>query len=160
MSKKMEHLSLRTQSMIEGRLVAGEEVLAVSRVSNGIYWKSIAVFVLGLLFAVFVAARLGALLFVVSALMFVYAYLRKNVLLCVLTTKRVMARAGIIKVDMVDIRFDKIESIELEQMLTGYAMGYANLVVTGTGNRYINVPYVANGVIVRRAFSEIVLGEE
>ena len=160
MSDMVAHLSDGTQAMLKDRLVKGEEIAAVSRVSPAIYWQAIAVAVIGLLFMIFVAQPLAFLLWGVAGLMAIYAALRQSVLLCVVTNKRIMARSGIIKVDMVDIRFNTIESVELEQMLTGYFMGYSTLVVMGTGNRYISLPYVANGAVVRRAFNELTIGEE
>jgi hypothetical protein len=33
-------------------------------------------------------------------------------------------------------------------------------VITGTGNRYIAIPYVANGIEIRRAFNEMTLNKE
>lgn len=149
----------RLAAMLENRLVKGEEVLHVSHISSGIYWTTIAVVVLALLVGTFVASRLGLFFLGVAGLMAVYAALRQSFLLLVLTNKRILARSGILKVDVVDIRFDKIESLELEQMLPGFLMGYANLVVMGTGNRYIVVPYVANAAKIRKSFNEITIGE-
>jgi hypothetical protein len=77
----------------------------------------------------------------------------------VVTNKRVLARYGLLQVDVVDIHFDKIESMELERMLPGYIMGYSNIVVMGTGNRFIVIPYVANGIQLRRAYNERVLNK-
>jgi hypothetical protein len=39
-------------------------------------------------------------------------------------------------------------------------MGYSNVVLMGTGSRFIVIPYVANGVAVRRAYNEAVLVKE
>ena len=78
----------------------------------------------------------------------------------VLTNKRVLVRYGLLQMEVVDIRFNKIESVELERMPTGMMMGYATIVIMGTGNRYISIPYVANGRRIRRAYNEMVLGED
>ena len=78
----------------------------------------------------------------------------------VLTNKRVFVRYGILQVDVVDIHFSKIESVELERMPPGFIMGYSNVVIYGTGNRMIVIPYVANGPQVRRAYNELTLNSE
>lgn len=148
------------KQMLKDRLVEGEKILAVARIHDGIYWPAAAVFVLGVLFAVFIASRLALLLFFVALLMALYAVARQNILLFVLTNKRVLARAGLLKIEVTEIHMDKIESIEVEQMLPGYVLGYSNLVVTGTGNRYISIPYVANAVAIRKFYNELTLGEE
>lgn len=148
------------RALLEGRLVKGEEILHIARIHGGVYWGAIAVGFIALLVGTFVASRLGLFLFVVTGIMGLVAYLKQRFLMFVLTNKRVLARSGIIKIDLIDMRFDTIESFELEQMLPGYLLGYANLVVMGTGNRYIVIPYVANAAIIRKSFNEIVLGDD
>lgn len=145
---------------LEDRLVAGEEVLANAEITKAIYWPSIAVLVISVLFFVFVASNLGILFLVVSALMAGYAAARRKVLLLVLTNKRVLVRYGLLQMDIVDLHFDKLESIELEQMPTGMMMGYSRVVIMGTGNRYISIPYVSNGRKIRKAYNEIVLKDK
>lgn len=150
----------KATAMVRERLVKGEEVLAHSEIHLGIYWKPVVVLILGVLVAIFVAKELGILLLVVGLLFAGYNYLRTSILLAVVTNKRLMTRYGILMVDVVDIHFDKIESIELERMLPGYLMGYSNLVVMGTGNRLLVIPYVANGPALRRAYNETVLADK
>lgn len=144
----------------EERLLPGETIVETAVIHGGIFWQAGAVFILALLVAVFLVAELGALLGVVAVLMAIYAILRKEILMLVVTNKRILARYGILQVDVVDIQFDKLESVELQRMLPGYIMGYSNVVVMGTGNRYIVIPYVANGIQVRRAYNEQALAEK
>ncbi len=157
----MVTLTSKQREAVEERLVSGEKVLAVGEISSkGIYWKSIAVFGIALLFAMFVASELGVLLGVTALVMFGYAAAVKAILLLVITDKRVIVRYGLLQIEVVDLHFDKVESIELERMLTGYIMGYANVVIMGTGNRFIRIPYVANGAALRKAYNELTLGGE
>lgn len=150
---------VRISADVRSRLVEGEKILRVSRISPAIYWKSFAVVILALLFYIFIAAPLGTLLLIVSGIMALYAFALSRILLVVITNKRIMARGGLIKIDIVDLPFDKLESVELERMLPGYLFGYATLIIMGTGNRFIGVPYLANAVNLRRAYSEIGLKE-
>ena len=56
---------------------------------------------------------------------------------------------------------ETVESVELERMLPGFLMGYANIVIMGTGNRYIVIPFVGNPRRLRKAYNEQVLvGDE
>ena len=141
------------------RLLDGEEIVAQAVIHRGIYWQSAAVFILSVLVALILAIELGVLLAVVSGLMALYAMMKKSILMFVVTNKRILVRYGILQVDVVDIHFDKVESIELERMLPGYIMGYSNIIAMGTGNRYIAIPYVQNGPQLRRAYNELVLNE-
>ncbi len=108
----------------------------------------------------FIASPIGVMLFVVGALMLCVAILTQHFLLLAVTNKRVLARYGLLQMDVVDIRLSKIESIDLERMLPGHIFGYANVVVMGTGNRMIRVSYIGNAEEFRRYYNEMVLAEE
>ena len=150
---------LEKHNKVDSLLVKGEDVVELAVIHAGIYWKSAAVFV----FAIFVGLmvfELGVLLAVTAILMFAYATIKKSILMLCLTNKRMFFRYGILQVDVVDMRFDKIESVELERMPPGYLMGYSNVVIMGTGNRYVVIPYVANGPEIRQAYNRMTLAEE
>ncbi|MCC6598937.1 MAG: PH domain-containing protein [Alphaproteobacteria bacterium] len=152
-------LGIKGKAKVESALVQGERVVETAVIHPGIYWQTLAVFVLAIIVGLFVFP-LGVLLAVVSVLMFGYNTLKKEILLLVLTNKRIFVRYGILQVDLVDINFSKIESIELERMPTGYLMGYANVIVMGTGQRYITIPYVGNGPAIRQAYNQMTLADE
>lgn len=144
---------------IEKILVKGEEVLLRAELHGALYWKSVAVLIFALMLG-FVIPTLGVLLAVVGALMLIVAILTQHFLLLAVTNKRVLARYGLLQMDVVDIRLSKIESIDLERMLPGHIFGYANVVVMGTGQRVIRVPYIGNAEKFRRFYNEMVLIEE
>ena len=152
----------KLRAFLEERLVKGEKIVARARIHQGIYWKSAVVFALSILVALFVVFELGVILALTAFVMVIYAVILQDILLLIVTNKRIFARYGVMQVDVVDIHFDKIESIELERMLPGYLFGYANVVIYGTGNRMIVIPFVANAVQVRKAYNEQTLanGEE
>lgn len=150
-------MSAKARAAAEERLLPGEIIVESAVIHNGIFWQAAAVFILALLVAIFVVKELGILLAVTAVIMGIYAIIKKEILMLVVTNKRILARYGLLQVEVVDIHFDKLESMELERMLPGYIMGYSNVVLMGTGNRYIVIPYVANGVALRRAYNEQVL---
>lgn len=144
---------------IDAMLIEGEQIVARAHISPFIYWQTFCVFILAI-FVGLIAAPLGWLLVVTAILMFIYNALRKHILLLVLTNKRMFMRYGILQIDVVDMRFSKIESIEIERMPTGYIMGYSNLVIMGTGQRYITIPYVSNGPEIRQAYNRLTLDKD
>lgn len=144
---------------VNGMLVDGEELVVEAKIHWAIYWKAVAVFILAVIVGLIIF-ELGVLLAVSAFVMFVHATLRKEILMLVLTNKRVLLRYGILQVDVVDMRFSKIESVELERMLPGYLLGYANVVLMGTGQRYVGIPYVGNAVEFRRAYNKLTLEDD
>jgi hypothetical protein len=157
--KKDASLKTRGQADVSEMLVKGEEIVSEAVIHPGIYWRTVAVFILAILTSLFVF-ELGLLLLVVSIAMFIHVTVKKSLLMLIVTNKRVLVRYGILQVDVVDMRFSKIESLELERMLPGYLMGYANIVLMGTGNRYVVIPFVGNAVELRRAYNKITLVDD
>ncbi len=141
-------------------LVKGEEVILRARFHGAIYWKSVAVLILSVFFALLFIREIGVILGIFGALMLCASILTKHYLMLVITNKRVLARYGILQMDVVDIRLSKVESIDLERMLPGHVFGYSNVVVMGTGQRMLRVPYIANADAFRRFYNEMVLIEE
>ncbi|MCB1783349.1 MAG: PH domain-containing protein [Alphaproteobacteria bacterium] len=144
---------------IHRMLVSGEEVLLVGKLHGAIYWKPVVI----LLFAMFVSLYVpmfGLIFGFVGLISLCITVLIQHYLLLAVTNKRVLARYGLLQMDVVDIRLSKIESIDLERMLPGHLFGYANVVVMGTGQRVIRIPYIANAESFRRFYNEMVLAEE
>lgn len=157
--KRTERGYARDLEAAKSALVEGEEIIIMGKIHGAIYWKGVAVVLFAILLA-FKIPVLGALFLVVGLVMLGIARLTKHFLLLALTNKRILTRYGILMVEIVDIKFRNIESVETERMLPGQIFGYANVVIMGTGNRYIRIPFVANAVEFRRAFDKISLERE
>lgn len=144
---------------IENMLTKDERVLASADIHWGVYWQPVTVLAFALLVAFF-AWQIGMIFLVFGILLLVRAALHKSFFLIVITNKRLIARYGILQMDVVEMRFRHIESLELERMPTGLVMGYSTVQISGTGQRIIRIPYVSNGTDLRRAYNEIVLERE
>lgn len=144
---------------VESLLLKGERIIVNCDVHWGIYWKSLAIIIIALLVTFFIP-QIGFILLVAGAVGMIHSYMMSRMLLLVLTNKRVLMRYGILQVDVVSMKFRNIESVELERMLPGFLMGYSNVIIMGIGQRFVAIPYLANGVTFRRAFNELTLDEE
>jgi len=140
-------------------LVKGEEVILRAEIHRALYWRSVVVILIAVFLSLYVIP-LAMIAGVAGAIMLCAAILTQHYLLLVVTNKRVLARYGLLQMDVVDIRLSKIESIDLERMLLGHLFGYSSVVVAGTGQRIIRVPYIANGEVFRRFYNEMALAEE
>ncbi len=142
-------------------LQPGETLVRLARVSNGIYWKSVAVLILALIVMTSVILfNLGVFLLLVAAIMATHAYLTKHYLILALTDKRVLVRQGILNLDTVQLRYNRIESVELEWSIPGRILSYSVVVMTGTGSRVAVVPFIADGPQFRKDLDERLYAEE
>ncbi|MGZ9097831.1 MAG: PH domain-containing protein [Micavibrio sp.] len=151
--------SASAQKILTSMLMEDENMLRVATISAGIYWKGLTILVIAIL--LFLKwPPLGILLLVVSGLMLLIAYLTKHFLLLAATDKRVFIRSGIINLDVIQMRYSKIESVELAWTLMGQFLGYSSVVITGTGNRVTIIPFVADGIQFREVMTKILLEKD
>ncbi len=160
-NKQHRKRNIRSDQELElnNMLVKGEKIILCARVHGALYWRSVAVLLIAVVLFFYIPA-LSAVIGAAGVIMLCVAMLTKYYLLLVVTNKRVLARYGLLQMDVVDIRLSRIESIDLERMLLGHIFGYANVVVAGTGQRVIRVPYIANSEAFRRFYNEMVLVDE
>lgn len=137
-------------------LLEGEQMIVQGRVHPAIFWKAVGVMGLAVVM-LFKAFALGLFLCFVAAVMMALAALTRRYLVLILTDKRVIIRAGIAFVELIEIRHSQIESVELFYTLPGQIFGYASVVVSGTGRRNVMVPFMENAVEFRRALEEMLI---
>ena len=161
-----EALSAGPRSVLRSMLMPDEKLLQVGVIGNGIYWKSIAVMLLGVVVVVF--AILSPILgFFISFLglscilygigMFLWAYLIQQYLLLAATDKRVIIRFGVFNLEVVQMMYNKIESSEVYASFMGRYLGYASVVVSGTGGHTMVIPYVINAAKFRNIINDIMM---
>lgn len=144
---------------LQSILMPDEKVLRVATVSAGIFWKGIIVFILSAI-VMTKAFALGAFLMLVSVIMLGIAYLTKYFLLLAATDKRVIIRHGIINLDTIQFRYTKLESVELSRTIIGQILGYASVVITGTGSRITVVPFIADASKFRAELNKILFEQD
>jgi uncharacterized membrane protein YdbT with pleckstrin-like domain len=148
-----ESLTLRRQD-VPSELREGEKVLGKAIISQGIFWKPLVMLMVALFFFTF-APPLGFFLSLVALVMGGFFYVMKHFMMFVVTNQRLLIRSGIIKIDTLQIRLDRIESVEIQRTLMGQFLNYATLVVTGTGSRLAFIPYMENAAQLRNILDEV-----
>lgn len=137
----------------------GEKILAKGKISDAIFWKAFGVFMIALLLWT-IAAPLGIFLTIVATLTALYAALLKKFLLLIVTNERIFFRSGLLKVDTVQVRLERVESVEIQRTLMGQFLSYGTVVLTGTGSRYSYIPYLANAAELRNVIDELLYQRE
>ncbi len=144
------------QSLLRG----DEKVLRFASIHWGIYWKSAFCGVITLLMLFSPLFNLGVFFALVTVIMLTFATMYKHFLLLALTDKRVFLRHGILRVDTIQIRHSRIESVETERTIMGQLLGYAAVVIYGTGSRRTAIPYIADALEFRNELDEMLSAYE
>jgi len=107
-----------------------------------------------------IAPPLGIFMGIVALLTFIYSLLLQKFLLLTVTNNRIFFRSGLIKVDTVQVRLDRVESVEIQRTITGQLLNYGTVVLTGIGSRYSYIPYLANAAAVRNIIDDLLYQRE
>jgi uncharacterized membrane protein YdbT with pleckstrin-like domain len=126
---------------VEDNLMPGEEVTYRTHLHWTIYLRGVLVALLGLALVVAgfwrpdldVLAYLGAAVLVVAAIMWLGQWVKSRTSEFAVTNKRVIIKVGLIRRDTLELPLGKVESIGVDQSITGRLVGYGSIVVVGTG---------------------------
>lgn len=149
----------RQEYDLPSSLREGEKVLVKGEISSGIFWKAGAILVIAALVGL-LAWQLGVFLAIVAGLTFLYELLLTRFLLLIVTNERIFFRSGILKVDTVQVRLERVESVEIQRTLVGQLLGYGTVVLTGTGSRFSYIPYLSNAARLRNVIDELLYQRE
>ncbi|QCR38758.1 PH domain-containing protein [Nissabacter sp. SGAir0207] len=147
-------------SYVDSNLSKGEEVITRAHVS----WLSFLFVIvigtvcllIGLLGALIRGSGGGDIPGISWFFILVGAFLLLKVTLIIVTTelaltnKRVIAKFGFIRRTTVELRLDKVESLEVNQGIMGRLLGYGNIVVKGTGGTGTPIPSIKKPLDFRR----------
>lgn len=158
---RIENTTATGEEALQSILMPGEKIMRIAQISPGIYWKGFAVLILAvvLLFSG-VLFNLGLFFLFVSVLMLSVAYLTRYFLLLAATDKRIIIRHGILNLDTIQFRYTKLESVELSRTIIGQILGYASVVITGTGSRITVIPFIADASRFRQELNKILFEQD
>lgn len=156
----IERTTATGEEALQSILMPDEKLLRVAQISPGIYWKGVVLFILSVIVMIFIGFNLGAFLMFVSILMLSISYLTRYFLLLAATDKRVIIRHGILNLDTIQFRYTKLESVELSRTIIGQILGYASVVITGTGSRITVIPFIGDASKFREELNKILFDQD
>jgi len=130
-------------SYIDSNLIGSEQVLYRGKVTL-LAWIPWVIW--GLILAMFTAG-IGLLLLPLG-----YFVLRSNE--AGITNKRLIAKAGLIKRDTVEIPIKKVSSLQIKQGIAGRLFGYGSLVISDTGSSHAPIRFIKDPMRFRQRFFE------
>ena len=129
---------------ISHQLLGDEHVEYQAKAHWVVYIKGIILFAIGSVLLATEGRGLALIFLILGVLALVWAYLWQRTTELAITNKRVVAKFGIIRRHTIDQQLSKIEGTNLEQGILGRMLGYASIVVRGTGSGRTPIPYIGN----------------
>ena len=90
----------------------------------------------------------------VGLIFLVWVYILYKTTEIAITSKRVISKSGFITRNTIEINLPKIESVQVDQSLTGRLFDYGTIVIAGAGTPNLSVPGVASPLTFRVRFME------
>lgn len=126
-------------SYVESVLNPGERILHVGAVSG---WSQFWLWVLGVLLLPLFGAGLIPL---------AVAWINLRTTELAVTERRVIAKFGLISRETIEIKVERIESLQVNQSVMGRLLGFGTIVFSGAGTPQLTVPSIKDPLAFRRA---------
>lgn len=106
--------------------------------------------------AEFIAIFLGLFLILSAVFSLIRAMIIKLTTELAITTKRVIAKIGLVRRSTVELNHSKVESLNVEQSITGRILDFGTVIVNGTGGGNTPIPGIDAPLDFRRKAMEII----
>jgi uncharacterized membrane protein YdbT with pleckstrin-like domain len=153
---------------IDKNLMAEEEIVYTAKIHWFIYLPPLFWLVVGVLLVLVkpnavelrdlepYLAPLGIVLIVYAAIRFIGAWITRWTTELGITTKRVIAKFGLIRRDTVELNHSKVESFIVVQSILGRIFDFGTLVIQGTGGGQTPIQGVDSPLTFRREAMQVI----
>jgi uncharacterized membrane protein YdbT with pleckstrin-like domain len=157
-------------SYVEENLMPNEKVLYLARIHPAIFMSAIVDFLIGAVLGAgafllndqlnagspsLALAFLAAFFGLIAVISFFEALITRLTTEFAVTNRRVVAKAGFVRRHTLEMLLQKVESVAVNQGITGRILNYGSLTITGTGGTKERFTAIANPMAVRRYINQI-----
>ncbi len=149
---------------VEKSLAAGEEIRYSAGISLWRYWARFLIgglLIVGVLPTFMMAHNaetpmrwLLLVVLVLGLLVFFWPFVVRRSTELVITNKRLIVKHGLVSTHSIEIRFEKIETVRVNQGLFGKIFKYGDILVTGTGSTFDPIPAISHPLEFRTALNQ------
>ena len=130
-------------SYVQTALINNESVFYQGKVS---LWSLTPYFVIGLF--TLPLFGLGLLFWLVAAIRYFTTELA-------ITDKRIISKFGLIRRDTVEVNINKVESMQVDQSITGRIFNFGTITIAGAGDPKAPIPGISSPLVFRKKFFEV-----
>jgi len=153
-------------SYVDGNLMAGEKVIYRAEIHWYIFIPGTIWLLIGIAF-VYASKHgnpgdpnplgvVGAIFAIIGIILLIKAFITKISTELAVTSKRVIAKAGLISRTTVELNHGKVESMNVDQSIMGRVLGFGTIVVNGTGGGKTPIPNIKAPMNFRRNAMETI----
>lgn len=117
---------------IEQNLLADEEIVYKARLHRMIFWKACALIILGAIFLL-IQPIIGGLVILIGLFALLSPVIAYSTSEFGVTNKRVIIKIGFLRRKTLELLLRHVETIAVDQSITGRLLDYGSVTLTGTG---------------------------
>jgi len=130
-------------SYVNNNLMSNETIIYEAKIHWFVFIPSAVFLVLGIVFNGNESASVLVPLFILIAFVsFIKAIIIKTTTELAVTSKRVIAKTGLISRSTIELNHSKVESFNIDQSISGRIFGFGTLVLNGTGGGKTPIPNI------------------
>ncbi len=140
-------------SYVNNNLMSNEALIYEAKIHWFVFIPSAVLFVLGMLFSGNAAESgniLGPLFILIAFISLIKAIIIKTTTELAVTSKRVIAKTGLISRSTIELNHSKVESFNIDQSIFGRLFGFGTLVLNGTGGGKTPIPSIDSPLEFRK----------
>ena len=138
---------------VEEVLRPGERVLQRAQLYWIVYAPPFVLLLAGVVIFAYGFVISGMLLVFVGLLVWLMCWIIRMTTEIAVTSQRVIIKRGLIRRSTMEMYASQIESVEVEQSITGRLLDFGTLIIGGTGEGVEVIPRVASPLVLRNAVS-------
>lgn len=93
---------------------------------------------------------LGVFMFPFGLFLLIKAWVQKFTTELAVTSKRVVAKTGLIRRNTIELNHSKVESFNVDQSILGRIFGFGTIIINGTGGGKTPIPNIDSPLEFRR----------
>lgn len=142
-------------SYVDSNILPGEDIVYKADIHWFIFAPGVLALSLGIwLFTIDPESGTGPVLGLIAIIVAVFsltkAMITKITTELVVTSKRVIAKVGLIRRNTVELNHSKVESFNVHQSILGRIFGFGTLIINGTGGGKTLIPIIKSPLEFRR----------
>lgn len=138
---------------VQNQLITDERIEYQAKIHWAVYLKGLLMIAVGFLIMASEILLLPTLLIVLGTIALLWAFIFQRTTELVITNKRVIAKFGVVSRHAFEQQLSKVDGANLEQSLLGRMMGFASVVVRGSGGTGTPIPYIERADHFKRELS-------
>lgn len=139
---------------VEQNLMPEENIIITGQIHWFVFVPGAIFFLMGINFALQGVTFLAVILIFIALYRLIRAVILYTTTELVVTSKRVIAKFGLIRRDTVELNHKKVESLNVSQGMFGRIFGYGTIVINGTGGIQTPVPSIVDPLEFRKKMTE------